>query len=180
MLELILRLREVGHLSVDSPAFELGEVGLAQRIMLPDQARLVGIDHATGAVPELHAHDGRVAQHLLLHDAVERGERARVAADERVAQDGLDRPFGRDSRLVLGIADRLGFTGTAEEPHAEQADQHDGDEAAHEVPQHGFPDWVLLAPTQRSASARNARTRRLYSRGRAAKPSVCPASVIFQ
>ena len=65
----------------------------------------------------------RIVQDPLLDDPVDRSSRLGVTANERVGQNGLDRPFGGDSRLVFRITDRLGFAGAAEEPHAEDADR---------------------------------------------------------
>jgi hypothetical protein len=66
------------------------------------------------------APDGVVAQHPLLDDPVDCVERSEASAEQRIAENGLHRSLGGDARLVLGIADRLGLSGTAEEPNPEK------------------------------------------------------------
>ena len=56
-LEPILGTREVGHLRIDATGTQRVELGRTERISGADQLRLVRVDDAARAVPDLHAHD---------------------------------------------------------------------------------------------------------------------------
>ena len=73
-----------------------------------DQARLVGVEDSAGAVPDLHAHDAFVTESALLDDAVDGGERTRIAVREPIRDGGLDSSVCEELRLVLRVAYRLG------------------------------------------------------------------------
>src|SRR4051794_5322086 len=53
--------------------------------------------------------------------------------------------MGDEARLVLRIANGLGLAGAPGEPDSEEPDEHDGGEAAGQVPEEGRTDRVLPA-----------------------------------
>ena len=154
-LETILRLGHVAHLGLDAACPEVRPFLGAERVALSDQSRLVRVEDPAGGIPDLHAHDRVVGarEHALLDDAVDRGERARLLAQEPVGDDRLDGSHGSDPRLVLGVAKRLGVAGAPEEPDTDERDQDDGDQADRRVADHRLPDGTppALRPTQAPA-----------------------------
>ena len=91
----VLRLGEVAQLGVGAPRLEgLALVG-AERVAAADQPGLVGVDDAAVGRPDLDPHDV-LAEHALLHDAVERARgRAGVARERGVGEARAPPPRGR-------------------------------------------------------------------------------------
>src|SRR5450631_2610468 len=82
-LEAILGLRQVAYRRVARSRPQRRDVLLAKRVLLADQRRLVGVQDAALRGPELDTDDALV-EDIAAHDAVERGNRRTVTADEVV------------------------------------------------------------------------------------------------
>ena len=113
-LETVLRAREVGGLRLGVAVCEAGLVVGAERVVVPDQPRLIRVDDLPVALPDLHPLDPVVTEDPIAHDGVEMPNCRGVAGEQCGAQLGLDDPLAGELRDALGVADGFVLTGAVE------------------------------------------------------------------
>ena len=130
----VLRPRQVALVGDRAAAAQAAQLVLAQREPLADQLASVGVDDATGGVPDLHPRDRRAAQDALAHHAIEPLQRGGIAPQHaRGDQRRRDAP-PRQLRQVLGLGDGVRGGRPAHDHEPRRADDHHGQQAAEREP----------------------------------------------
>ena len=106
LLEAVLRTGEVRPLRSRLAVSQRLLLGRVERETGSDQTRLVRVDDAAVAVPELDP-DNTIAEHALVDDSVDIGDRGCVALEERRVERGLHDALSRERRELPRVAERL-------------------------------------------------------------------------
>ncbi len=141
LLEAVLGAREIAQLGPCAAGAEHVELRLVERVAGADQPRLVGVEDAAVARPELDADDA-LAEDALLDDPVDGRDRLAVAAEEAGRDRRLDDALARERRELACVAERLRVpeapqreqgTGAEHREHGEAGERELGDGVLHSV-----------------------------------------------
>ena len=135
----VLRPRQIAHLGDLFAAREDHLLLGAERELLADQARFVGVDDRAVLAPDLDPHE-RTSQDVVPHDGVEPVECVSVHRDDIVIENRSDEPDAADVGDPPGFLDRLlgadasagdGGEGDDEDERDESGDREAGHDLAH-------------------------------------------------
>ena len=122
----VLGLGEVGELRIRLAVLERVELVVGERVALPDEPVLVGVDDRAVRLPELDA-DDVAGEDTGADEAVELRHGPRLAIDQRPREVRLDDAARHRPREHAGVADRLALTGSLEDEDAADADDDERD-----------------------------------------------------